>query len=72
MNMSSGNIEEIITADLGTVYGLAVDWESHVMYWSDYSYGRMEVASLDGTQRKLLFIEEVNRPRGIALYPKKG
>lgn len=72
LNMSSGKIEELITGDLGTVYGLAVEWESHVMYWSDYSYGRIEVAFLDGSQRKLLFKEGVNGPRGIALHPKKG
>ena len=71
-NMSSGKIEEVITEDLGTVYGLAVEWESHVMYWSDYGNGRIEVALLDGSQKKLLFMEGVNRPRGIALHPKKG
>lgn len=72
MNMSSGIIDDIITEDLGVVYGLAVEWESHLIYWSDFTYGRMEVALLDGSQRKLLFIDEVYRPRGIALYPKKG
>jgi len=71
MNISSGKMEDVIT-DLGTVYGLAVEWESHVMYWTDYSNGWIEVASLDGSQRKLLFMEEINRPRGIALHPKKG
>ena len=72
MNMSSGIIEDIITDDLGSVDGLAVEWESNLIYWSDYSNSRIEVASLDGTNRKLLFIEKVDKPRGIALYPKKG
>lgn len=72
LNMSSGKMEDLITEDLGTVYGLAVEWESHVMYWSDYSNGRIEVTFLNGSQRKLLFMEGVNRPRGIALHPKKG
>ena len=72
MNMSSGIIEDIITDDLGSVDGLAVEWESNLIYWSDYSNSRIEVASLDGTNRKLLFIEKVEKPRGIALYPKKG
>ena len=72
MNMSSGIIEDIITDNLGTVDGLAVEWESRLIYWADYSNSRIEVASLDGSNRKLLFIEEVSKPRGIALYPKKG
>lgn len=72
MNMTNGIVEDIITEVLGSVYFLAVEWESHLIYWSDYTYGRIEVALLDGSQRKLLFNEEVDRPRGIALYPKKG
>ena len=72
MNLSSGIVEDIITDGLGSVEGLAVEWESQLIYWSDYTYSSIEVASLDGSQRKLLFTEKVGRPRGIALYPKKG
>ena len=72
MNISSWIIEDIITEDIGSVDGLAVEWESHLLYWSDYSNSRIEVAALDGSKRKLLFAEEVHKPRGIALYPKKG
>ena len=72
MNMSSDVIEDIITEHLGIVDGLAVEWESCLIYWTDYMYGRIEVASLDGSKRKLLFTEKVDKPRGIALYPKKG
>ena len=72
MSLSSGFMEDIITDDLGTVDGLAVEWESDLIYWADYSKSRVEVASLDGKQRKLLFVEDVDKPGGIALYPKKG
>ena len=72
MKLSSGNVEDIITDDLGVVDGLTVEWESGLIYWTDFSKGRVEVASLDGSQRKLMFVEDVDKPRGIALYPKKG
>ena len=72
MSLSSGFIEDIITYDLGSVDGLAVEWESNLIYWTDYSKSRVEVASVDGKQRKLLFVEDVDKPRGIAVYPKKG
>lgn len=72
MNMSSGIVEDIVTDDLGSVEGLAVEWESDLIYWSDYTYSRIEVASITGSNRKLLFQEDVDNPRGIALYPKKG
>ena len=69
---SSGNVEDIITDDLGDVHGLAVEWASNMIYWTDFSKGRVGVASLDGSRRKLLFVEDVGKPRGVALYPKKG
>lgn len=72
MNMSSGIVEDIVTGDLGSVEGLAVEWEGNLLYWTDYTYSRIEVASVDGSKRKLLFKEDVDNPRGIALYPKKG
>ncbi|XP_068695706.1 low-density lipoprotein receptor-related protein 6-like [Montipora foliosa] len=72
MNLTTGIIEDIITDNLGIIDGLAVEWESDLIYWADYSNSRLEVASLDGNQRKVLFASRVYNPRGIALYPKKG
>ena len=72
MDLETGETDDIITDDLGIVDGLAVEWESNLIYWTDYSKHRVEVASLDGSLRKLLFTEEVEHPRGIALYPKEG
>ena len=72
MDLETGETDDIITDDLGVVDGLAVEWESNLIYWTDYSKHRVEVASLSGSLRKLLFTEEVEHPRGIALYPKKG
>ena len=72
LNLTTGIIEDIITDNLGIIDGLAVEWESDLIYWADYSNSRLEVASLDGNQRKILFASRVYNPRGIALYPKKG
>ncbi|XP_068695701.1 low-density lipoprotein receptor-related protein 4-like [Montipora foliosa] len=72
MNLTTGIIEDIITDNLGIIDGLAVEWESGLIYWADYSNSRVEVASSDGNQRKILFASQVYNPRGIALYPKKG
>lgn len=72
MNMSSGVTKDIITEDHGYVGDLAVEWESRLLYWTDSFYHRIEVASLDGTKRKVLFSESLSYPAGIALHPKKG
>ena len=72
MNLTSGVIENIITANLGVVDGLAIEWESDLIYWTDYTYKRVEVATLHGKHRKVLIQGSLSNPRGLALYPKKG
>ena len=72
MNLTSGVIENIITANLGVVDGLAIEWESDLIYWTDYTYKRAEVATLHGKHRKVLIQGGLSNPRGLALYPKKG
>ena len=72
MNLTSGVIENIITDNLGVVDGLAIEWESNLIYWTDYSYKRVEVATIQGKHRKVLIQGGLGNPRGLALYPKKG
>ena len=72
MNLTNGKIEDLITEDLGEVMGLAVEWQSGLMYWTDFLYERIEVARLDGSYRKTLFVEDVYNPRGIAVDPVNG
>ena len=66
------SLKVIIRDNLGQVDGLAVEWESGLIYWTDYIFERIEVARVDGSQRKTLFTESVYNPRGIAVDPKSG
>lgn len=52
--------------------GLACDWLSHKLYWTDSETNRIEVATMEGHHRKVLFWSEVDQPRAIALVPMKG
>ena len=65
-------LKVIIRDDLGQVDGLAVEWESELIYWTDYLYERLEVAKVDGSSRRTLFTSELYNPRGIAVDPKSG
>ena len=65
-------IKVIIRDDLGEIYGLAVEWESEKIYFTDFIFERIEVANLDGTFRKTLITEDLYSPRGIAVDPKSG
>ena len=66
------SLKVIIRDNLGQVDGLAVEWESGLIYWTDYIFERIEVARVDGSYRKTLFTESVYNPRGIAVDPKSG
>ena len=65
-------IKVIIRDDLGEIYGLAVEWESEKIYFTDFIFERIEVANLDGTSRKTLITKNLYSPRGIAVAPKSG
>lgn len=71
-NLITGKIEEVITEELGEVGSLSVEWESGLLYWTDVKWRTIEVARLDGSYRKVLLDEGVDKPRAIAVDPRKG
>lgn len=56
------------------VQGLAVDWLSESIYWTDSVYNWIIVAPArqsNGAYR-VLFDTDLDAPMGIAVYPQKG
>lgn len=51
---------------------LTVDWVTDKIYWTDSETDRVEVATLDGKYRKVLFWTEFDQPRAIAVAPAEG
>lgn len=73
LNITSGKVENVFTdSNLGQIEGIAVEWESGLIYWTDYSNRRIEVAQLDGKNRRSLISKGILNPRGIAVDPRKG
>jgi sugar lactone lactonase YvrE len=77
----SGNNETIVIdiikhiyliLGLGSPEGIAVDWVSRLVFWTDSSLKRLEVAKLDGSLRKILLDKNIQNPRGIAVNPELG
>lgn len=52
--------------------GVAIDWINRNVYWTDTGSKTVEVASLDGRYKKVLYTDDVDKPRAIALHPAKG
>ena len=63
---------ELVLSNVGKVEGIAIDWVGRLIYWTAFTSGRIEVARLDGTFRKILLNTELDYPRGMALDPEKG
>ena len=62
----------VITTGLVAPDGLACDWIGKKLYWTDSETNRIEVSNLDGSMRKVLFWQDLDQPRAIALDPLNG
>jgi hypothetical protein len=70
LNLTS--TETIISANLTTPDGLAVDWIADNIYWTDAGRQVLEVARLDGSSRKVIIQDGLDEPRALAIFPRKG
>lgn len=61
-----------LSTDLGSPEGLAIDHLSRTVFWTDSVKDRIEVASLDGSQRRVLVDSDLVNPRAIITDPSSG
>lgn len=61
-----------MSGDLGRPEGLAVDWLTEKLYWTDYYLKQICVSSIDGKYRKALIWSNLDNPRAIAVDPNAG
>ena len=64
----------VISTGLEHVEGLAVDWVSRKLYWTNDASPKstIEVAELDGSNRKILIYRGLNEPADIVVHPTAG
>lgn len=71
-NSSGSAVQSTVVSGLASPDGLACDWLGNKLYWTDSETNRIEVAELDGSFRKVLFWQDLDQPRAIALDPSRG
>ncbi|XP_041108807.1 nidogen-1 [Polyodon spathula] len=71
-SLQGGDAIPVITTDLESPEGLAVDHLGRNLYWTDSMRDRIEVAKLDGSQRRVLFDDDLVNPRAIITNSANG
>ena len=72
IRVSTGEVEDVVSVGLKKPEGLAVDWIAGKLYWTERETNRIEVANLDGSNRKVLFWKDLGLPKAIAVDPLMG
>ncbi|KAJ4945298.1 hypothetical protein JOQ06_013825 [Pogonophryne albipinna] len=70
--LSGGGIIPVVTTDLQSPEGIAVDHVSRLLFWTDSMRDTVEVSKLDGSQRRVLFDTDLINPRPIVVNPAYG
>ena len=68
LRIDDENTTTVIT-NIGVCDGLAVQWRTSQLYWTDTTYNRISVSDLDGNNQLTLISSALEEPRAIALDP---
>lgn len=63
---------QVVSTGIDVVEDIAVDWIGSNLYWTDYGMETIEVVTLDGNFRMVLFSENITNPRAIEIDPRDG
>ena len=61
--------KRVLISGVNNTQGLAVDWISRNIYWTDNIRKTVEVANIDGQHRKTIIDTGLDKPRAIAIHP---
>ncbi|XP_051169856.1 nidogen isoform X3 [Leptopilina boulardi] len=71
LNYNGTKVENFITG-ITSAEGIAMDWISRNLFWTDSAKCTVEVANVETKKRKVLVKTGLVNPRGIAVHPHRG
>ncbi|OWF38579.1 very low-density lipoprotein receptor-like isoform X2 [Mizuhopecten yessoensis] len=71
-NGSAVDEQVIVSDNVKTPDGIAVDWIYNHVYWTDAKFDKIEVMSYDGQKRRNLVTKGLDEPRAIVVDPLAG
>jgi len=64
--------EYIVSTEIDSPDGIAVDWVGRNLYWTDKGTDRIEMSRLNGSVRHILISDGLQEPRAIVLDQLEG
>ena len=61
-----------INNNVGVCDGLAVEWKSSHLYWTDTTNNAISISDMEGNNTRILVSASLDEPRGIVLDPEQG
>ncbi|KAB0798924.1 hypothetical protein PPYR_06804 [Photinus pyralis] len=73
INMKNlSEVTDVVSQNLSTPNGIAVDWIANNIYWTNAGKKLIEVSRWNGTSRKVIIMENLLEPRSITVFPRRG
>ena len=72
MNLDGSDPKPIVGEAVGLCEGIAYDYATDKIYWTDSTHNLIEVAQSDGSNRKVLIRGDMEQPRGIVVHGTQG
>ena len=69
VELATNGSQRVVTDGLGVVEGIAVDWTSDLLYYTDTTHDMIGVIHTSGAPRKVIIESGLHQPRSIALDP---
>lgn len=69
----SFDFHKLSVLELLSPEGVAVDWVSRRIYWTDSKKDTIEASSIENSENRVIIIsDDLINPRGIAVDPSRG